>query len=234
MAGLLTAELDMFYEEELDVNVKLPWDSLVRQLRKRPILRQVLLHLMLIAALYLGGQPAGDHLRKDAVLGTCRGWRTLSWLIPVVYEDTEDAHRWFWLFWAAWLMVFSCKEIGWVKELFETGLSQYLGKHSYALYLVHGPMIGLLSERLFYLTGVKVPFDSDSVERFGHLTNKWSDASWWPFPTTGTFGLEPNFVFCVVVSLPVFLYISELTTKMIDGPSIKVAKWIYVKLKEIR
>ena len=30
-----------------------------------------------------------------------------------------------------------------------------LGRHSFALYLMHGPMIGILSERLFYLTGVK-------------------------------------------------------------------------------
>ena len=86
-------------------------------------------------------------------------------------------------------------------------------------------MLGMVSERLFYITGVKSPPDKDQTERFGHLYNTW------PLPGGGTYGLEPNFLFCVGVSLVVFLYVAEVGTKLWDGPSVKVAKWVYQKLK---
>lgn len=108
-----------------------------------------------------------------------------------------------------------------------------LGKNSFALYLIHGPMIGILGERLFYLTGIKKIDlnDTQAVEKFGHLANQWHDAAWWPFPDGGLYGLEPNFLFCQVICVVVFLYSAEISTKMFDAPSVKVAKWVYTKLK---
>jgi len=110
-----------------------------------------------------------------------------------------------------------------------------LGRNSFALYLVHGPMIGILSERLFWLAGVyKFPPSPDSLAKFGHLYNRWFDASWWPFPDAGPRGMEPNFLFCAVTSIVVFLYIAELGTKMFDTPSVQLARWAWVKSKGMR
>ena len=100
-------------------------------------------------------------------------------------------------------------------------------------------MIGLLSERLFWLTGVWKEADAfhrgqDNVDKFGHLHNKWHDAKWWPFPDGGTSGLEPNFLFCAVISIVVFLYVAELGTKLFDNPSVVVSRWMYEKSKKLK
>lgn len=96
-------------------------------------------------------------------------------------------------------------------------------------------MIGLLSERLFYLTGVKKgPLDPDAQAKFGHLLNKWYDASWFPFTNDGLYGLEPNFLFCCAVSIPIFLYIAELGTKIFDTPSVRVSRWVYGRFFKAR
>jgi hypothetical protein len=100
-------------------------------------------------------------------------------------------------------------------------------------------MIGLLSERLFWLTGVwsgdQIAFKGqDQMDKFGHLQNKWRDASWWPFPAGGKAGLEPNFLFCAVISLVVFLYVAELGTKIFDTPSVTASRWVHEKSKKLK
>lgn len=106
-----------------------------------------------------------------------------------------------------------------------------LGKHSFALYLLHGPLIAIFSERLLYLTGAKAIPDAKQEALFGHLVNKWLNLWWWPFPKGGPDGLEPNFLFCLVVSVMIFLYFAELGTKAFDAPSVKFSRWCYTKLK---
>ncbi len=92
-------------------------------------------------------------------------------------------------------------------------------------------MIGILSERLFYLVGLKQAVSETEIQNFGHLANKWRDASWWPFSPGGTPGFEPNFLVCVAISVPVFLYVAELGTKFFDAPSVPFARWAYIKMK---
>lgn len=109
-----------------------------------------------------------------------------------------------------------------------------LGRISFALYLLHGPLIAIFSERLFYLTGVKAPINADQIARVGYLHNKWHDASWWPLPDGGPQGLEPNFLFCVALSIPIFLYAAELGTKVFDIPSLHFSRRAWLHLKGLR
>jgi len=74
----------------------------------------------------------------------------------------------------------------------------------------------------------------DNIDKFGHLHNKWHDAAWWPFSDAGPSGLEPNFVFCSVVSVVVFLYVAELGTKLFDTPSVTASRWAWEKSKKLR
>ncbi|CAK4031428.1 acyltransferase like [Lecanosticta acicola] len=232
--GMLTSELDLLAESG---QVRLPWDGLRNFFIRRPRLRMFVLHLTLLIGLYLACQPSSDGKPREELLGECYGWKTLNRLIPGSYKDgppNNTHYRWYYLIWAAWFTVVGVKEIPWVRWIFETNTAQYLGRHSFALYLIHGPMIGIFSERVFYLTGVKSPIDLDSFVKFGHLYNKWHDAPWWPFPDGGYAGLEPNFLFCVALSIPLFLYVAELGTKAFDAPSIKTSNWMYRKMKEVR
>jgi peptidoglycan/LPS O-acetylase OafA/YrhL len=102
-----------------------------------------------------------------------------------------------------------------------------LGRVSFPLYLTHGPMIAFFSERLFYLTGVKKNMDEGAVSIFGYIENRWYDASWFPFNDQGSFGLEPNYLFCLVLSIAVFFYMAELGVKSIETPSVRFSRWVY-------
>lgn len=126
-AGMVTAELDLIASGT--VQMSLPWDRLVQALGSHAPVRAIVLHSVLVSALYLGGQPAGDggDDGKDVVLGTCHGWVTLSKLIPAAYPNDgneKSTYRWFWLFWASWLLLLACKEINWLKRVLEGRLSQ--------------------------------------------------------------------------------------------------------------
>jgi hypothetical protein len=100
--------------------------------------------------------------------------------------------------------------------------------------LIHGHLINIISERLFWVTGVYSQQDWGTImsaAKFSHLNNWWYDMPWWPFPGTGPYGLEPNFFFCAFVSLPIFVYLAEMCTKLFDTPSVQVANWVYAKAK---
>jgi peptidoglycan/LPS O-acetylase OafA/YrhL len=123
-AGMMTAETHNLWSKG-SPPFKLPWDGIIRALRARPFFLAVLMHLMFVASLYLAGEPGAD-MYAEELLYNCPGWGTLGRLIPVAYYDREHAsvQRWFWLFWAAWFLVISGREIGWVKRFFETDFSQ--------------------------------------------------------------------------------------------------------------
>lgn len=90
-------------------------------------------------------------------------------------------------------------------------------------------MIAFFSERLFYLTGVKRPMDEGAVSMFGSIENKWYDASWFPFTDQGPYGLEPNYLFCLALSIVIFLYVAELGVKSIEVPSVRFSRWVYCR-----
>jgi len=223
--GMFLCEVDMCKADPVLSQIKFPWDGIDQWFKKRKIIRGISLHLLLLVGLYFASQPSTDWLTRHDTLGICPGWKTLGWMIPSAYIDDHSAFRWFWLFWASWIIIYCVKEISWARGLFEGKLAQYLGRHSFALYLVHGPMIGILSERLFYLTGVKTPLYPQEQKMFGHLYNQWHDASWWPFPDGGPLGLEPNFLVCVAISMPIFMYCAEVGTKLFDLPSVKISRY---------
>lgn len=121
-AGMLTSELDMIYTNGVPVN--LPWDPIVNFFRKREMIKQGVLHVMLFVGLWLASQPSSDMHSRDEVMD-CGAWNYLNKLIPDPYNDGNNTtYRWFWLFWAAWIILVTVGQIGWVKWLFETGPAQ--------------------------------------------------------------------------------------------------------------
>lgn len=248
-AGIVTAELDLIASGA--VQMRLPWDGLVQAVGKHAFVRAAVPHAALFGALYLGAEPSGspEHSSRGDVLGKCRGWITLEWLIPQAYPRGGDdpSWLWFWLFWAAWIFILSVKQINWLKRALAGGFSQCwslpptrsssrspvltdfadLGRVSFPLYLTHGPMIAFFSERLFYLTGVKKTMDEGAVSMFGSIGNKWYDASWFPFTDEGPYGLEPNYLFCLALSIVAFLYVAELGVRSIENPSVHFSRWVY-------
>lgn len=125
-AGMVTAEVDLISLGSLPI--QFPWDGFVQAVGRHSGVRTLILHALLIGALFLGSSPSGSAVNssREEVLGKCRGWVTLEWLIPESYSHGGDdpSWLWFWLFWAAWIFLLAAKEITWLKAALTGGFSQ--------------------------------------------------------------------------------------------------------------
>ena len=174
--------------------------------------KELIFHNFLILGVYLGGIP---HVNRDIkILKVTPGWYYLSFLKPQAVYD----YKWFYLFWAAFLTVAAINNISWLRKFFELRFNQYLGRISFMFYLVHGPVLWGLGDRLYAATG----FDRD-----GHKKGipQWIDLL--PLPKTGPFGVEVSYLACHLILFPLTLWLSELATKLFDEPSLKFAAWLY-------
>lgn len=174
-------------------------------------------YAFLFAALYLGGVPSITedlpHLRRSP------GWYFLSFLKPQAAYD----FRFFYRFWAATFAMIAIPRIPWVKALFETPLSQYFGKISFAFYLVHGPVLWTVGDRIYAATGRL---------REGHIAicPRWMNL--FPFPNWGPFGLELNYLAAHLILFPLTLGLAEIAMKLFDEPSLKLAQWAFKMSKD--
>jgi peptidoglycan/LPS O-acetylase OafA/YrhL len=178
-------------------------------------LKELIFFHLFIFSLYLGGVPSCDDAGRD-ILPNSPGWRLLSHLKPqAVFEP-----RWFYLVWAALFLVASIPRLPWLKQFFETRFCQYLARISFALYLVHGPVIWLLGDRLYAATGFS------REEQKAHIP-QWIGA--FPLPKNGPLGFELALLGPQLILLPVTFYLAEIVTKLIDEPSVKISNWLYRK-----
>lgn len=204
VSGMLLCELDL-----LAISGNLP-----RFLTKMERFKTIIYYALFIISIYLGGTPS--HSFDITVLKNSPGWYYLSYLKPQAVFD----FKWFFLFWAATFMVACIPRIPWLKAFFETRFCQYLGRISFSLYLVHGPVIWTLGDRLYAATG------------WGRETNAIGLQGWinrFPLPKTGPRGLEFGYLAPQVILLPVTLWLAEVVTKMFDEPSNRFCQWLYKK-----
>ncbi|ORY82458.1 acyltransferase family-domain-containing protein [Protomyces lactucae-debilis] len=206
LAGLLLAEFEL-----LQRSGQLPKWAWLNFLRTYQYL---LLRLALFAGLWLGSQPGGapdiDYLKRSP------GWYYLAFFIPTACSE----FKWFWFTVAAVLTVTAVIHTPWLRRLFEAPIAQYLGRISFSLYLVHGPILWLLADRLYTATG-----RTREGQNQGILA--WKDT--FPLSGAGPLGLEFNFLACHLIILPITLYASELATRLIDEPSVRFAQYLYRK-----
>lgn len=164
--------------------------------------------LLFIIALYLAGVPSASNEIRD--LKTEPGWYYLAYLKPQAMWD----FRWFFRFWAATFAMISIPRLP-VKKFFETAFCQYLGKVSFALYLVHGPILWTVGDRIYAATGR--PQESSFA-----MAPNWINL--FQFPSWGPFCLETNYLAAHLILLPLTLGVAELVTNLIDEPSVKLAQ----------
>lgn len=209
-SGMLLCDLDI-----LSMN-----DDLPRWMKKLAPFKELIFFHLLVIGLYLGGCPSvelgSDRVDYETLLYRTPGWRFLSYLKPQAVYDT----KWFFLFWGAFITVSAIPQLPWLKAFFETRFCQYLAKISFALYLVHGPMMVLLADRLYAATGL------------GRLSHQEHIPGWidkFPLSKSQPFGLELAFWVPQLINLPATLYCAEIITKMFDEPSVKISNWLYRK-----
>jgi peptidoglycan/LPS O-acetylase OafA/YrhL len=169
---------------------------------------------LLIFGLFLGGVPAQnsdlENLRKS------RGWYYLGWFKPQAVFD----YKWFYLWLAATFLIVSIPRIPWLKRFFETRFCQYLGRISFAFYMVHGPLLRTFGDRLYAAAGWKA---DDHLQHIPH----WVDKLY--LPKSGPLGLEVSFLVPNLILMPLTLALSEAVTRWVDTPSVTFSSWLYRK-----
>ena len=204
VAGTMLCELDALAERE----------ELPGFFYKLESFKELIFYNFFAISIYLGGVPS--QTLDVLVLRKSPGWYWLSFLKPQAVFD----YKWFFLFWAAVLMVSSVTRISWLKRFFETRFNQYLGRIAFALYLVHGPVLWMLGDRIYAAVGW-------SKESYATTLPQWYNKL--ALPKFGPLGLEFSFLLPHLILLPVTLWTAELATKLFDEPSVKFAAWVYGK-----
>jgi peptidoglycan/LPS O-acetylase OafA/YrhL len=202
MAGLFLSDLDL-----LAVANDLPHFFL-----KFEPYKEFIYYNLFFIAIYLGGVPS--HSSDMKVLEASRGWYYLSFLKPQAVYDP----KWFYLFWASLFTVSSVPRIWWLKAFFETRFCLYMGRISYAFYLMHGPILWIVGDRLYCAVG----FFQEA-----HLTALPTWVNYFPLSKSGPLGMEWAFLLPHLILLPLTLWASEVVTKLFDTPSVKFSQWAY-------
>ena len=205
LAGMLLCDLDLLAaKDELPRFFALfePWKELI-------------FFNLFIISLYLGGVPSNSS--DVSVLRESGGWYYLSFLKPQAVFN----YKWFYLFFASVSMVASVPHMPWLKTFFEMRFNLYLGRISYAFYLIHGPVLWTLGDRLYAAVG---------WYRDAHLKAVPGWVNLIPLSRAGPFfGAEFSFLVPHIIILPVTLWLAEVVTKTVDKPTVRFVQWAYAK-----
>ncbi|ODH45882.1 hypothetical protein GX48_08041 [Paracoccidioides brasiliensis] len=204
VAGMLLCDLDLLARN----------NNLPRFIANMEPHKRTLAYIALGISIYLGGVPSQS--ADIQVLRSSPGWYLLSFFKPQAVFD----YKWFFLFWAATLIVAAIPRIPALKFFFETPFNQYLGRISFSFYLVHGPILWTLGDRIYAATGWL---------RESHAVNLPGWINRFPLPKVGPLGLELAFLLPQLILLPLTLWLAEIATRLIDEPSVKLAQWAYSK-----
>ncbi|KAI0202054.1 acyltransferase family-domain-containing protein [Astrocystis sublimbata] len=146
-----------------------------------------------VFAMYLLSAP-------DAGPWNVPGWRYLGTFIP---EWFTEKYR-FWQVIGACLFVFcAARSRGW-QRFFELPVVQYLGHLSYAIYLMHGPVVHVL----------------------GFPVQRWA------WGITGTEGeqFKRGVALAAMINIPLVIWAADIFWRAVDVPTVRFAKWLESKL----
>lgn len=201
VAGVLLCDIDMLAAQDA-----LP--AIFKHLKATP---KWTFWLLLLLGLYLGGVPSAnadiEWLRNQF------GWRMLSYFKPQAVLDVRFYFRSI----AAVLTMIAIPRISCLRHVFESGFCQYLGRISYGFYLVHGPILWSLGDRLHAASGRVAEH---------HIITSPTWINTMLLPSWGPLGLEVNHLAPHLILFPLTLWAAEITTRLIDEPSVKFAQFL--------
>lgn len=205
-AGMIHCDLDLLSKRE--------GGYFPRWLRRLEPYKVPIFYFLFAFGMYLGGVPS--HTQDIEDLRKSPGWYYLSFLKPQAVFD----YKWFYLFLAGNMIVACIPRMPWLKRFFESRFCQFLGRVSFSLYLVHGPILATVGDRLYYIVGW-VRDATDKHERVAHWANLF------PLPKTGPMGLELGFLLPNLILLPLTLWVADVVTRAVDDPAVKIAAKLY-------
>ncbi|KAL4974862.1 acyltransferase family-domain-containing protein [Aspergillus desertorum] len=204
LGGMLMAEADLIQgiwetrpsSGEADDREKQGWSTaalLQPQFSFRLISRKRWIALFILG-LYLGSTPNTGYKFTPFFMWT---WH----ITPKTYPEPHRFPQTL----GALMIVYSINHSIDIQKLFVNPVSQYLGKISFAFYIVHGPILHSLGYSL--------------MPNIWHITGK-----------------ETDFQYCLgffigwLICLPISLWAGDLFWRLVDIPSVSLAKWIESKV----
>jgi peptidoglycan/LPS O-acetylase OafA/YrhL len=204
--GMLICDMEMLYEEG-----NLPtWITDIGKYKNR------VCYTMFFIAIWLGGVPG--YSIEVQVLRDSPTYYWISFLKPQAVFDT----KWFYLFFAAGMLVIVTPRLPWLKAFFETRFCQFLGRVSYMLYLFHGPILWTFGDHIYAAVG---------WTKYGHGLTAPAWINIFELPKWGFHGFELSFLAAQLIICPLTLWIAYLATIYIDDPCLEFAAKLYRRLQ---
>ncbi|KAL2141246.1 hypothetical protein VTI28DRAFT_2659 [Corynascus sepedonium] len=215
MAGMLQCDLGLLAKRD---------GYFPRWLRSLEPYKTSIYYALFVIGMYLGGVPS--HTKEISDLRAEKGWYYLSYLKPQAVYD----YKWFYLFFAGNITVACAARLGWLKRFLESRFCQFLGRISFALYLVHGPILWTVGDIVYYAVGWLGPAESRQDGPNHTPVKHWQNV--FPLPMRGPMGLEvslllPNLLFL----LPLTLWVADIVTRFVDEPAVRFPAWLYKRIQ---
>lgn len=146
-----------------------------------------------LVGIYLGSQPQIGAEQSP-------GWVTLTSYIPSFAEHKQR----FWVSWGAILLVWATSNAPFLQRIFDNAPVQYLGKISFALYLMHGPVTHTIG--------------------YGSM-----DVLWRLIGTDTILRKDIGFCIAAVIDIGTTVCVADVFWRAVDIPVVKFAKWFEEK-----
>ncbi|KAH8671368.1 acyltransferase [Xylariales sp. PMI_506] len=145
--------------------------------------------ILSVVAMYLMSEP-------DIGPYDTPGWGYLGEWIP---EYFSDKYR-YWQMWGGILFVYCVARSPPWQRFFNTPVVQYLGKISYAIYLMHGPVI----------------------HTAGFMIEEWA----WSITGAEGSAYTNGFILASIFNIPLVIWAADVFCRLVDVPSVKFSRWI--------
>lgn len=168
--------------------------------------------VVFIISIWIAGVPRVHSSTKAAAEDP--GWQFTDHFVPPATVNAV----WYWQFWAASLALISIPRVRLARAFFELPFCLWLGKLSFGLYLVHGPILWTIGDRLYAAVGRANDVSMRNIPA-------WVDA--FPLPDWGPLGLEVNTIAVHLIILPFTFWMASIAHKLFDEPGAQLANWLF-------
>ncbi|KAK6541400.1 hypothetical protein TWF694_007212 [Orbilia ellipsospora] len=175
--------------------------------------------LLLLVGLFFGSFP--HHPPHILVNAGTTGFEVMEALTPMLYEEIFR----FWTSIGSMMIFFALMFLPEVRGIFNTRIAQYLGKISFALYLVHGSVTRSLGYAFCHWGWAVLGVTSMKAKML-----KYND----PADRIMFDEVERNRALVVIagffVVTPVVIWLADIFWRVLDIPSVRFARWLENKL----
>jgi peptidoglycan/LPS O-acetylase OafA/YrhL len=192
-SGMFLAEMDIILSPSSPPPSPLSPSPLRRETRSRSP-RSVFWFGLALLSLYLMSQP-------DEGSEATPGWR---WLFTMIPPWISEKYR-FWQTIGSITLVLAVSRSQPLQSPFNFPAVQYLGKISYALYLMHGPVM--------HSVGYLVQQTAWGLTGYGTETRYLA-----------------GFILAALINIPLVIWAADVFWRLVDTPSVKFARWLEAKL----